>query len=218
MEISPQPDGDSTSSTVKRKRGRPPKDPNNPKRSLPADPAAASSTAGGPEQAASKKQPSERLSLRTIQTLTTYTADDIEHIKSLQQRISRVTQQQVSSLNALNRNLPPGGEFCTKSQLIKSLLPFHLYDAIRDTAASVLPVPGGGKTLSEIQKALEDFDASFAKRSSLLCPTELLLIEQKLFLEEERYIFKWMSDQFEKRFGVPYTTAPKDDEETAAQF
>lgn len=164
----------------------------------------------------------------SIKHILAFSPEDLQHTKHIKNRIEVCQERQLRHLYNTEIFKAPSVDPETESsrlrsgisakELILSLLPFHLYNR-EDSALPPHKYDPGSSAWNSLSNAAESTLSNIdsvlhVQRLKQLSPLELQMIEKRLFLEEEKYIFSYLQQEFFKRFGISYksiaaTSAPQ---------
>lgn len=199
----------------KRKRGRPPKNPTSvpststARRDFPKPPSMMRSlpSIGRPPMAAFV--PPQKVmsplgydanrvagSLKGPITAHTTIGDaELAKISRLKGHLATFVESDVETINRADHKRP----FSSKQDMIERLLPFHLLSM----ADIQVYIPPNSSSIDNVQEEMQKLKASFEtlirNQNQQPIPTELRLLEQRLCLEEEKFLLEKMCNEYKRR-------------------
>ena len=165
--------------------------------------------------------------VRTIQRrIQTCIGRNVRYLQTLPENLSlilpgsEIGEQLPASpfdgIQAINPELPQGTAQMTVEQFCLDLLPFHIYSSLRESPSSFFCKDASDPTLLSVEHFERQSDEILLRADRILLeqdeksainPLELLLIEKKLFLEEEKYILSFLKQEFFKKYGIQYSSS-----------
>lgn len=151
-----------------------------------------------------------------------YTNEDLDHIRTVQRRIQTLLRRHIVHLKTdpmLLVSKVPG----SVEELALDLLPFHLCGTLQSLTGGLVPTMAEQVCINwsalckksaepveeRAQSMMQRIDAVL-QREDQKKPFELFMMEQKLFLEEEKFIYGLLKREFQRKYGVCYEAAAGD--------
>lgn len=128
---------------------------------------------------------------------TTIGDAELAKIGRLKGHLATFVESDVEAINHADYKRP----FSSKQDMIERLLPFHLL-SMADIQVYIPPNPSGisiDNVNEEMQKLKSSFESLIRHQNQQSIPTELRLLEQRLCLEEEKFLLEKMRNEYKRR-------------------
>jgi hypothetical protein len=135
----------------------------------------------------------------SITAHSTISDADLAKISRLKGHMATFLESDIEAINHADYKRP----FTSKQDMIDRLLPFHLL-SLADIQVYIPPTLGSiEKVEDEMQKIKTSFESFIRNEHSQTIPTELRSLEQRLCLEEEKFLLEKMRAEYKRRLNGP---------------